>query len=134
MTGGEAAMQRRRAAERRGRSAEDRAAAMLEVQGYVILARRFRVSGGEVDLIARDPGGVIAFIEVKARAVSADALAAVSAHQRGRILTGALTYVAQNAAAAGAAPLRFDVVAVDGDGRLHHVVDAWRPDGDPGAF
>ncbi|MCB9959170.1 MAG: YraN family protein [Rhodospirillaceae bacterium] len=125
--------ERRRAADRRGRTAEERAAALLEAQGYTILARRYRVRGGEVDLIAADPDGVVAFVEVKARAVGADALAAVGARQRARIVTGALTYVAETPERA-ASPLRFDVVAVDGTGALHHLADAWRPEGDHGAF
>ena len=123
----------RRAAETRGRKAEDQAAALLERHGYRILARRFRVRGGEVDLIAQDPSGVLAFVEVKARAVGGDALAAVGARQRRRIETGALTFLATRPEGAGLA-LRFDVIAVDRRGTVHHVPDAWRPDSDPGAL
>ena len=39
----------------------------LERRGYAILARRFRVRGGELDIVARD-GSVLVFVEVKARA------------------------------------------------------------------
>ena len=125
--------EQRRAADQRGRSAEERAAELLEASGYTLLARRYRVRGGEVDLIAADPDGVLAFVEVKARAVGADALAAVGARQRARIVTGALTYIAETPERA-ASPLRFDVIAVDGTGALYHLADAWRPEGDYGAF
>ncbi|MFP5329318.1 MAG: YraN family protein [Alphaproteobacteria bacterium] len=57
---------KRRAAERRGRGAETIAAWWLRLTGWRILARRARVPGGEVDLIARR-GRTLAFVEVKAR-------------------------------------------------------------------
>lgn len=56
----------RQAAEKRGRGAETLAAWWLRLHGWKILARRARVRGGEVDLIARR-GKTVAFIEVKAR-------------------------------------------------------------------
>ena len=60
-------------AERRGRRAETLASWALRLKGWQILARRARVPGGEVDIIARR-GKILAFIEVKARssAESAD--------------------------------------------------------------
>ena len=57
----------RQAAEKRGRSAETIACWYLRLHGWRILARRARVPGGEVDIIARRRR-VLAFVEVKARA------------------------------------------------------------------
>jgi putative endonuclease len=57
----------RRVAERRGRGAETLACWYLRLHGWRILARRARVPGGEVDIVARR-GRTIAFVEVKARA------------------------------------------------------------------
>ena len=57
----------RQAAEKRGRTAETFACWYLRFRGWTILARRARVPGGEVDIVARR-GRTLAFIEVKARA------------------------------------------------------------------
>jgi putative endonuclease len=57
----------RNAAEKRGRAAETLGCWYLRLHGWRILARRARVRGGEVDIVARR-GRTIAFVEVKARA------------------------------------------------------------------
>jgi putative endonuclease len=57
----------RAAAEKRGRGAETLACWYLRLKGWRILARRARVPGGEVDIVARR-GRTLAFVEVKARA------------------------------------------------------------------
>ena len=60
------------AAEKRGRGAETVAAWWLRLHGWRILARRARVPGGEVDIVARR-GRTLAFVEVKARATADEA-------------------------------------------------------------
>ena len=45
---------------------EDRAAAFLEERGYTVVARRFRVREGELDLVASGKG-YLCFVEVKLR-------------------------------------------------------------------
>ena len=65
----------RQQAEQRGRGAETLACWYLRLQGWRILARRARVPGGEVDIVARR-GRTLAFVEVKAR--SSDEAAALS--------------------------------------------------------
>ena len=55
-----------REAEQRGRGAETIAALYLRMHGWRILARRARVPGGEVDIVAKR-GRTLAFVEVKAR-------------------------------------------------------------------
>jgi putative endonuclease len=56
----------REAAEKRGRGAETLACWYQRLRGWRILARRARVAGGEVDIVARR-GRTLAFVEVKAR-------------------------------------------------------------------
>ena len=62
----------RQEAERRGRGAETLACWYLRLKGWRILARRARVPGGEVEIIARR-GRPLAFVEVKARATQEEA-------------------------------------------------------------
>ena len=56
----------RRDLARRGKAGEQWAARALLACGYRLLARRWRIPGGEIDLIAEDHGG-FAFVEVKTR-------------------------------------------------------------------
>jgi putative endonuclease len=97
-------------AERRGRSAETLAAAFLRAKGYRILARRFRVPVGEVDLVAKR-GRTIAFVEVKARPTGDAGIEAISPQGRTRIARAAEAYLSRYPAAA-ALTLRFDVVVI----------------------
>ena len=78
----------RRAAEQRGRKAERLAGLWLQLFGWRILARRARVPGGEVDLIARR-GKTIAFVEVKARATADAAELALDEWGLRRVVTAA---------------------------------------------
>jgi putative endonuclease len=110
MTGGEERAARRRGAHLYGLKAEQAAAWLLRLKGYSILAQRFAVSGGEIDLVARR-GGVIAFVEVKARADLEAAAFAISGTKRRRIARAARVWLARNPWAAGMT-LRGDAVFV----------------------
>jgi putative endonuclease len=116
----------RRQAFRRGHTAELLCLWHLRLRGYRILARRFRVPSGEIDLIARR-GRVLAAIEVKARADLASAGESISHRQRRRVMRALEHFLALRPDLAALAP-RFDVMLV-APGRLpQHVVDAWRGD------
>jgi len=78
----------RRAAETRGRGAETIAAWWLRLHGWRILARRARVPGGEVDIVARR-GRTLAFVEVKARATVEAAGFALDARRLRRVAAAA---------------------------------------------
>src|SRR5262249_23147134 len=59
-------LERRRAAYRRGRSAEQAVADYLTAKGLVVLTSNLRVGRFEIDLVARD-GDTIAIVEVRTR-------------------------------------------------------------------
>ena len=101
-----------------GDAAEDRALAHLVVGGLKLLARNYRTpgrGGGEIDLVMREPGGTLVFVEVRRRASGAFGGAAASigyAKQR-RIVFAARHYLMR---LAQQPPCRFDVVSVEAGG------------------
>jgi putative endonuclease len=78
----------RRQAEKRGRGAETLACWYLRLKGWRILARRARVHGGEVDIVARR-GRTVAFIEVKERATEEAAAFALDQYRLRRVAVAA---------------------------------------------
>ena len=107
---GKPASPERVAAFRTGLSAESRAAAYLMAKGYRILAKRFRTPYGEIDLVARRRG-LVAFIEVKARASLDEAAYAVTPRQQARIIAAAQAWLMAHPEHADF-ELRFDVVLI----------------------
>ncbi len=77
-----------KAAEQRGRRAENIAAWWLRLHGWSILAKRARVAGGEVDLVARR-GRTLAFIEVKQRATEEAAAWSLDQYRLRRVAVAA---------------------------------------------
>ena len=75
---------KREAAEKRGRQAEKTAARFLRLKGWRILAERVRTPRGEVDLVARR-GGLVAFVEVKARTKLEDLEQAIDLNRLRRV-------------------------------------------------
>jgi putative endonuclease len=78
----------RHAAEKRGRGAETLACWYLRLKGWRILARRARVPGGEVDIIARRRK-TLAFVEVKARRTESAAAIALDDWRLRRVVVAA---------------------------------------------
>jgi putative endonuclease len=98
-----------------GDAAEDRALTHLLQNGLKLLARNYRTpgrGGGEIDLVMREPGGTLVFVEVRQRASRSHggAAASVSAMKRRRIIFAARHYLMR---LAPPPPCRFDVVSVE---------------------
>ena len=106
-----------------GRLSEYYAAVYLMFRGYRIAAMRFRVKAGEVDIIARK-GNLVAFVEVKARRITGDAVFAVDPATQRRIRNASLAWIARQPDAASLA-YRYDIVAVTPRSRPQHFSDAF---------
>ena len=96
-----------------GRWGEDLAAEHLTAAGMQVLARNWRCTEGELDLVARDVDGTVVFVEVKTRAGSgygepAEAVGRVKAR---RLRTLACRWLLEHRPPA-ASELRFDVVGI----------------------
>jgi putative endonuclease len=98
------------AAFRVGLSAESRAALLLMVKGYRIVARRFRCPVGEIDIVARR-GRILIFVEVKARAHLDEAAESILPRQQRRIAAAAAVWLARHPMDADR-HIRFDAVLV----------------------
>ena len=116
-------LEARRKALRKGRTGEWFAAAMLRAKGYRIVVRNFRTKLGEIDIVARK-GDLIAFVEVKARASTDEALDAVSRKARQRIANAAEQWIARQKDASRLS-WRFDIIAVSPMRWPVHIEDAF---------
>lgn len=114
--------EKRRAAERRGRTAELIAALYLFAKGYRILGQRLRTPHGEVDLAAWKQG-VLVIVEVKRRASKLAGGLAVSPRQQERIARAAMTLAGRWRL--GAAPIRFDLIIIGARVWPIHERGAW---------
>ena len=101
----------------RGAFGESLAARWYERQGYEVLARNWRCTDGELDLVAAK-GNVLVVCEVKARASDAygSPLDAVTAAKQARLRRLAARYLREAAPPppVGGRHVRFDVAAVTG--------------------
>jgi putative endonuclease len=110
----------------KGRKGEKLAAQTLEKAGFRIIARNFRSSRGEVDLIALD-GVFIVFIEVKSWSFYGiqDLQYGVDRKKQFRIIETAKYFLSTHREYNEMA-VRFDVVFVDsGTGSIRHLASAF---------
>ncbi len=115
----------KRRAEAAGRRGERLAGLILSLKGFAIIARRFKVPGGEIDLVAKR-GKLLIFVEVKTRANLDDALEAVGYANQRRVSDAASMFLAHRPRLANC-DMRYDIIAVSGL-RWRHVKSAWLDD------
>ena len=101
----------------RGNAAEDAALAHLLAEGLTLVERNYRTpgrGGGEIDLVMREAGGTLVFVEVRARAgtTHGGAAASVGGVKQRRIVLAARHYLMRHKSPPAC---RFDVVAIDGN-------------------
>jgi putative endonuclease len=115
-----------------GKFGESWAAGYLRRQGCTVLGRNLRISGAEVDILARD-GDEYVFVEVKSRRSGKYGRPeeAVTRARYARLAAAAEAYMAENGS--GNTPFRIDVIALEVDGagsvrRCDHLRNVSAPD------
>lgn len=107
----------RRAREIEGRKAENHVARWLKLRSWKILEDRFKVSEGEIDLIARRKN-IIAFVEVKQREKLPSQEDLVTQTNISRVMDAAEVWVGRNFETLGPDfEIRFDLALIEG--RVH---------------
>lgn len=118
------------AAKDAGDRGEAAAAALLKRRGCEILSAQWKCRFGELDLVARDPAGMICFVEVKLRSVGAigSPREFVDGRKQERLRRAALAWLGENGLDDASA--RFDVAEVyvekGGVLQVEYLEDAFR--------
>ena len=99
----------------KGADAEARAEAHLMRLGREVLARNYRIPGGEIDLVTRESGGTLVFTEVRQRRQGRYGSAAESVTPRKLALMhrAALAYLTREMGRDDL-PCRLEVLTIDG--------------------
>ncbi|MEW6512959.1 MAG: YraN family protein [Pseudomonadota bacterium] len=95
-----------------GDTGEEIAVCHLAAHGMAVLARNFRVKGGEIDIVCRD-GVTTVFVEVRKRASSkfGGAAYSITPTKQKRLILAARHWLARH----GDSDCRFDCVLIEGD-------------------
>ncbi|MDR3187373.1 MAG: YraN family protein [Holosporaceae bacterium] len=96
--------------EYKGIFGESIASLLLIIKGYSILARRYRTSCGEIDIIARK-GDIVAFVEVKSRKSLTKCYEAIHNKQIRRIVRASEIFLRKNPRFHSSF-IRYDVILV----------------------
>jgi len=106
----------------KGAAAESAVARHYGARGGHLVAERWRGAHGEVDLIFQE-GETLVFVEVKSSRTIDRALAALGVRQIRRLIESASDLLASSPLGQST-PMRFDVAAMDGQGRMEIVENA----------
>ncbi|MEN3929899.1 YraN family protein [Microvirga sp. W0021] len=119
-------LKQKRKAHRYGYFAEWLVLLLLMLKGYRLLARRYAVQGGEIDLIMRR-GQLVVFIEVKARRDLQSAIHAID-HRKWRKFARTVRVWLQRNPWACEYSLRCDAAYIINGWRMHYIEDAFQFD------
>lgn len=105
----------------KGAEAEARAAAYLRELGREILARNYRIRGGEIDIVSRE-GGVLVFTEVRQRKKETfgSALESVTPRKLALMHRAALSYLVRELGRDDL-PCRLEVLTIEGPALTGHL-------------
>ena len=115
-----------------GRKGEDIACRYLEEHGHVVIARNYRKSYAEIDIITLDSEG-IHFVEVKTRVAPAvaDPEDNVDYQKRRHLVSAAQDYIHSDECPRGDYEFFFDVIAIwllpDGEADIQYYPKAFVP-------
>ena len=109
-----------------GRAAEERAANYLQNAGLRLLARNWRCRRGELDLVMQHDATLV-IVEVRARSHAGygGALGSIDHRKQQRIARAATAYLSAHPELAQL-PVRFDVIAYQGDANVQWLRDAFQ--------
>jgi len=107
-----------------GRDAEAKAEQHLRQQGLKPLTRNYRTRRGEIDLVMQHRDELV-FVEVRQRRSRryGGAAASISNRKQQRVIAAAQAYLQRHGSEQ---PCRFDVVAVEADGKPQWIPDAFQ--------
>ncbi len=108
-----------------GKNAEDAAYQYLLEQGLKPVGRNFRCKLGELDILMRD-GQALVIVEVRYRKTSRYGTAAetVTVAKQSRIIAATYCFLSSSPHYKDC-PIRFDVVALSGDGNMNWIKNAF---------
>ncbi len=123
-------MRDRRQAHRLGLKAEKIAAWYLRLKGYRILAERYRIRQGEIDILAKKGRALVA-VEVKARQNFSQCEESIAPWKQQKILQAMEHVISGSGKIAGLGDalqhnIRFDAVWIVPGRWPRHIKDAWR--------
>ncbi len=114
---------------KKGLQGEHLARVHLKAKGFKILESNFNTKIGEIDIIAKDRDTLV-FVEVKtAKGVKfGSPLGWIPEWKQKKIIRTSQVYlkIQRNSNI----PVRFDVIAIESDGKVCHIQDAFRPRGE----
>lgn len=107
----------------RGKQAEDQAHDFLFKQGLGLVCRNYRCKQGELDLVMRDQQALV-IVEVRYRKsdMYGSALESITTSKQARIIAATQHYLATHK---DDCPLRFDVIAISGNGEINWIKNAF---------
>lgn len=107
----------------RGDQAEQQALTYLQQHGLQLIERNYRSKQGEIDLIMRDDKTLV-IVEVRFRQSDkyGGALESITRQKQSRIIKTTEHYIMGHSIDS---PIRFDVIAISGDGAINWIKNAF---------